>query len=283
MSDPKWGVGLAPEGGWIQLQEEPLLTSGLASFWRLDEASGTRIDSFGSDDLLDLEMGVGQSVGKVGNAAQFVAANKTFLISGANPDIPSGNVSLTIAIWIYFDAFAIKATFPDLVEKGNSASGYEYSLFYDDFTKKFNFVTWTPGGAPANRVVASSFGEAPTGQFIFVVCWHDSVAQTMSIQINNGTADSISKSDITQPTAGIGPLILGAFDPLEPWADFYFDGRMDALGMWDRVLTTQERTLLYNDGKGLNSLEPLRDWQGVGVLSALDHLPFTAGGMVVVS
>ncbi len=44
------------------------LTDNLSAYWKLDEASGTRVDSAGSNDLTS-NNSVGQAVGKLGNAS----------------------------------------------------------------------------------------------------------------------------------------------------------------------------------------------------------------------
>src|SRR6056300_304684 len=50
-------------------------TTDLVSFWKLDEASGTRVDAFGSNDLTDNNT-VGQGTGTVyANAADFERSN----------------------------------------------------------------------------------------------------------------------------------------------------------------------------------------------------------------
>ena len=54
------------------------LLTGLVSWWNLDETSGTRADSVGSNHLTDVNT-VGYAAGKIGNAASFVAANNETL------------------------------------------------------------------------------------------------------------------------------------------------------------------------------------------------------------
>src|SRR5258708_7847472 len=56
------------------------ITDNLVSFWKLDEASGTRTDSVGSNNLTS-NNSVGQSVGKVSNAAHFTATSNQYLSS----------------------------------------------------------------------------------------------------------------------------------------------------------------------------------------------------------
>ena len=87
-----------------------------------------------------------------------------------------------------------------------------------------------------------------TGASYFVVGWHDSVNNTLNIQVNNGTVNSLAW------TAGVlngsADFAIGARRDTAP---LYFDGRIDAVGLWKRVLTSGERTSLYNSGTGCHA------------------------------
>ena len=79
-------------------------TADLISFWKLDEASGTRVDAHGSNDLTDNNT-VGQGTGNVyANAADFVRANAEYLTS-ASTDFEV-IATITIGAWIKIDSFA---------------------------------------------------------------------------------------------------------------------------------------------------------------------------------
>jgi hypothetical protein len=76
------------------------------------------------------------------------------------------------------------------------------------------------------------------------VAWHDAGADTINIQVNNGTVDSTTGVFGNSETFIIGGEKVGA------GADFEFDGLIDEAGIRNRVLTTAERTELYNSGSG---------------------------------
>jgi hypothetical protein len=78
----------------------PLQRSGIVSYWPLDETSGTRADSLGTNHLSN-NNGVGSAPGVVGNAGDFERDNSSFL-SIANAaqsglDIPG---ALTVLGWV---------------------------------------------------------------------------------------------------------------------------------------------------------------------------------------
>ena len=79
------------------------------------------------------------------------------------------------------------------------------------------------------------------------MAWHDAASNTTNIQVNDGTVDSVSHSGgVYNGTAdfALGALFIGT-------PSYHFDGLVDEVGFWKRVLTSQERTDLYNSGSGL--------------------------------
>ncbi len=80
------------------------LLTDLKAHWKLNEASGARVDSHGSNDLTDNNT-VTQVAGKIGNAAQFTAANSEWLSRGTDVDLGLGaDTDCTWAGWFYMDS-----------------------------------------------------------------------------------------------------------------------------------------------------------------------------------
>ena len=76
------------------------LTDGLVSCWDLDEASGTRYDAYGTNDLTDYNT-VGQAAGVNGYAGSFISANSEYLAHSDNADLSTGNIDFTVMAWVY--------------------------------------------------------------------------------------------------------------------------------------------------------------------------------------
>jgi len=236
-----------------------LLTS-LISYWNLHEGNGTRLDSHGTNDLADnntvgqaqgVDPGniagdnntVGQAAGVSSitqTAAQFVTANSEYLTVPDNTFISVGNVDFTIAVWAYLDS---KAADMRIFEKGAAAD--EYGIDYRASTDRYRFLI----AAGALVVSADNFGSPATGAWHLIVAWHDAANDLIGIQVNNGTAN-------TAATAGVGPidstrsLVIGAGENVTTTVVDFLDGRADEAGFWRRVLTTDEKTALYNAGSG---------------------------------
>lgn len=231
------GIGL-PVAIFPPVTAGTSLLNDLVAFWKLDEASGNRLDSAGANNLADNNT-VTQATGKQGNAAQFTAANSEYLSIADNAALSMGDIDFTIAGWVYLDT--------KIADRGICAkfggSQNEFILRFQFAVLQFVFSVYSGGSIVA--CPATSFGNPLTGQWYFVVAWHDSVANTINIQINNGAVDSVAYSVGVNDSNGA--FRVGDIATL----DRYMDGRIDELGVWKRVLTANERTTLYQAGSGL--------------------------------
>jgi concanavalin A-like lectin/glucanase superfamily protein len=211
------------------------LLNALIAHWRLDEASGTRVDTHGGNNLGDINT-VGQAAGKLGNAASFVAANEEALGVGDGPALSMGNIDFTIAGWVRFDTLASAGL------AGKFAGGsYEYIVDFDGTNLRFHV---SDEGTNNFSVVNSASISANT--WYFFVAWHDAAANTINISVNNNAAASAAHS--SGVLDGGSGFYLGRNED----ALTYLNGRLDSVSIWKRVLTSAERTQLYNSGNGLD-------------------------------
>lgn len=221
------------------------LSDSLIAYWKLDEASGTRLDELngcgGSGcDLTDNNT-VTQNPGKLNNAAQFTSANTEYLSRSDHADLSAGDIDFTIIQWVYLDS---KGAVQHFVFKGSNTGGsqYEYRTRYASGSDRFVFGL--ADGTSGTDCAANSFGSPDNGTWYFIVAWYDATANTANIQVNNGTVDSCSWSTGSNDSANafnIGRAGAGGG---------YMNGRIDGVGWWKRVLTSGERAALYNSGNG---------------------------------
>lgn len=220
------------------------LLASLISHWKMDEASGDATDSHGSNTLTD-NATVTTAAGKLGTARQFTAANTEFLSRASNATLQAGDIDFTFAAWVYLDSVGTNRVI--LAKDGNTAGQREYNIDYLGATQRFRFYGFTATDS-AKITVASALGAPSVSTWYFVVAWHDSAGDTVNIQVNNGTVDSTATTGALQ-AASNGEFRIGARSYpgfVEP-----FDGRIDSVSFWKRVLTSDERTALYNGGSGL--------------------------------
>jgi hypothetical protein len=217
------------------------LANDMVAFWKLDEASGQRNDSKGSNHLTDMNT-VTQAVGKLGNAAQFTAASSECLTVSDNAALSTGDIDFYICAWAYLDS---KGTNRIIASKDNQVVG-EYQLFFRNASDRFSFGIWNAARTTFTRVEATTFGSPSLSTWYFVQAWHNAAANTIHISINNGTADSAGVA--FGPQDGASSFQLGCVGGGTP-TDFW-NGRIDAVGIMKRLATSDERTYLWNDGAG---------------------------------
>lgn len=211
----------------------PGLLDRLVSHWRLDEASGIRFDSHWTNHLPDIAT-VAQVSGKITNAIDFQGG---YLELAPGPWITPSNswgTSFTISGWAQLDAVTGEQCF---IAQFNAA-GYAIQ------TLTTNLIFYVDGTGALDSIAATNILQ--TGTWYFFVCWHDSIADTINIQIDNATVASKSHTDgIVAPTQN---FVMGD----QGTSARPMNGRLDSVSYWWRVLTPLERTQLYNNGNGLD-------------------------------
>lgn len=213
------------------------LLDDLVSHWKLDEASGTRVDSHGDNDLTDNNT-VGQAAGKIGDAAAFVAANSEYLSRTSNASLQAGDADFAIACWLWLDTTA----------DGRGLAGKWLASNQE-------WILWEAGGnirffvsADGSGLTAVSVPEPAAGGWHLLVAWHDSVANTINIQLDNGAVASAAHAG----GAFVGSAAFALGTNLDAPTNYGWDGRIDSVSFWKRVLTSDERAALYSAGAGLD-------------------------------
>lgn len=213
------------------------LQKGLVGQWKLD-GNANDSTSYGND-LTNTNAVTFTTDRKAqsSKAGQFTSASFQYLSVADNESLSSGDIDFTVSGWVYADTL----TDGDQIwGKGtaNTVAGIEYRLIYDtSLNNRFRFGFGN--GVTLGQVRADSFGTPTTGTWYFIVAWHDATANTINIQVNNGTVDSGSHTVGGQDTAGL--FITGTNASLAG----YWNGRIDDVRVYKRVLTAAEKTSLY--------------------------------------
>ena len=211
------------------------LLPNLAAYWKLDEASGTRVDQLGISNL-GSNNGVVSGAGPAGTVfptgAAFVGASSQSLSVASNSNLQQSS-SFSIFFWIT----ATTASTMGIITKDDAGSNREWGVYMSG--NILNFYVYDNTGAQRN-VTKSAF----TGTH-FVVCWCDNTAKTVNLSVDNAAAITISLVNNMQP-AKSAPVYLGAFGSV---ANF-LTGTVTAMGIEKKVLSSSERTSLYNGGVG---------------------------------
>ncbi len=211
------------------------LQNGLVAYWKLDEAyaGGVRKDSYLTNHLKHVNAPA-PVAGKKGNAANFISTKSQYLKLDDLIYIRTDDGNFSIAGW--FNAAAI----------GNGrvvANRYWDGLYhgYDLQVVSNQRLRFHLGDSELQSSVVYNLG-----QWHFFVIWYDISDGKMYMQIDNGVVDSMNQlGDRAVLPSVATPFTIGN----DAYSD-YFDGMIDEVGMWKKVLTAQERADLYNSGSG---------------------------------
>jgi hypothetical protein len=223
----------------------------IAAYWALSEFSDgssavTRLDSSGNgNSLTDATSGAYKLAsiedGYIGRGVDFLRADHQRLTINDNASIAlSTDTPFTWSLW--FQTFDV-----------SDDSGEGYILIKGDYTpaNSYEYYIHVASGmgtvdfAVSNGTTSATVSATLTSEYRhFLICWHDPVANTINIQLDNAAPISTAWSSGTQHKTT--PLNIGT----ETAAGLTFNGNIDEVGFWKRVLTNTERTYLWNNGYG---------------------------------
>jgi Concanavalin A-like lectin/glucanases superfamily len=227
------------------LQQENLtclvLTSGLFACWELSELSGPRADHVGSHTLTQHNGVLGATDLHGDIAAQFVASSQHYLSYNSTQAVANALRSpFTLALWVTPSVLTLSA----LVTNGNSHNAGQYDFRLLLFNSSGQLDVACNGGA--SGVISPSTATLTAGSRSLIFVWHDGV--TLYLQVNQGAIQSNSGSALPGGSAGMNRFNIGAMG--DGFQDF-FRGLINKVLLFTRVLTSQERAIVWNNGEGL--------------------------------
>lgn len=212
------------------------LATGLVAWYRMEEASGTRVDASGNTAGFDTLWGgstdPASRTGKNGNGMDFDGSQRRYIhrdSTGASNLSFSGDFSMSF--WIYADAWP-SGTGEPLYRSTSSSNGYRIEI---NSTASFGLGFRTTGST--TWVTTSNF---TTGSWHHVYCYWDDSAGTRGIKVNNGTLYT---------TTGLSGTSIPVYSHFIIGGDNFgasLDGSIDELAFWSRLLTADEVTALQD-------------------------------------
>lgn len=233
------------------------LNNGIVSFWNLGEASGAiRADSAGVNNLTN-NNGVTQVAGKLGNASGFDPALSQTLNVADNASLQF-NTQQTIAGWIYWnDIIGAQITFFNKYVFGGAFS-YDFRLVRSGVgTAYLMFIIPSDATAQTPRGDTIGSGIITSNTWMHVAAVFDGSGSTNSDRLKiyiNGVPSTLTFFGTipSQIPLSVADIVFGNW----PGQSRYWDGRLDAFGLWSRALSSSEISLLYNGGVGVEYLFP---------------------------
>ncbi len=223
-------------------------TNGLSAWWTLNEASGTRNDSSTSAQHLSDNNTVASQTGKVSNAADLEKNTLEYFSRPSSNQLRMGSGNIYVSAWI--KAEDLMVSYPHVLAKRDaSTTNSEYQLRVNasnPSNKTVDFIVW---GTTGNYTTATSSVPITEGQWYFVEGWTDKANNTAYVNINNGTPGSATwPANENRDGAGTASLLVGARD--NNGIGEYWDGLIDEVVFYKRMLSPTERSWLYNNGSG---------------------------------
>jgi hypothetical protein len=210
------------------------LTTGLVSYWNMQ---GNSNDYWGTNNGTDTSVSYGTSYGKVAQGASFNGSNST-IVTNSFP----GNTTWSVALWMKVTSNPSgRAGGSSAVGMTNGTNSGNFNIGVRiDGSAYLTFSTYNGGGG---NTINGSYNMDDSA-------WHFVVAtinsSTMTLYMDNSLVGSTSVT--YSATWGGSVLSIGS----NSWnSNSYFGtGDIDELGIWSKVLSTQEITDLYNGGAG---------------------------------
>ncbi len=223
-------------------------TDCLVSYWEFEESSGIRYDSYGRNDLEEHNT-VTQGVGKQGSCGDFEKSNYEYL--SINDDNQVGldlRSSFSISAWVK-------------IETSSSGEYFIVNRFRDmDATSKNYALSFKSENNGAGRYVLCYVGidwyiwsyNWQVGTWYNVVFVNDLNIPSgrVRLYVNGvliGEDERYSSNDLNFPV----PFLIGATQTADGTIWGYWDGLIDEVGIWSRVLSAEEVSQLYNNGEGI--------------------------------
>jgi len=212
------------------------LNTNLEVYYKLDETSGTMIDSVGNYDGTNYG-GVPNTTGKIGTAYDYVSSDYSKIAdSSIQPD------DATISLWHKPDA-----TFQwlDMLIGKKATSANRFYVTVAETTNDY-YIKLTKGN--------DNFAFITTGTGFVDNVWNHLVitidGTTVKVWANGVSISNTSTSNTLNGILGDWNLAR------EPTTSYYYEGVIDEVGIWSRALTSTEIIDLYNSGDGLAYISP---------------------------
>lgn len=243
----------------------------LISYWKMDEASGTRYDSLGRNNLTaNGTGGVGSTTGIINNTATFVSASSQYLsCTDANCGGAVGGKldfgptqSFSYSAWVKTTTSGVQRTI--MAKKGNVNSNG--SVGYSAWVHTTNaFYCSVADGTQSIPVTIT--GTVNDGNWHLIVCVVDRKSQTIK-GYRDGVAGSANWIVNVKTTENATPFTIGSDGNA---TSAFMDGQIDEAGVWSKALSQADVTALYNAGapRGLQDVSDVTNMpQNGGLMSS---------------
>lgn len=214
------------------------LLTNLVSYWKLDEASGTRVDSHGSNDLTDNNT-VGSAAGIISNAADFTEADSEYL---STTTLPVSSFPCSFSCWVKLDDTADEYEFLSLAK---NSSPVVYIALRSPPSRGYELQVRSGGSTFDGSNFAAANGGTLSTDWTHVVAVISGSGDA-KLYVDNVLVETDTNTFSWPP--GMDEFAIGRIGDSSPG---YSNCAVDEVGIWSRALSASDVTNLYNSGNGL--------------------------------
>lgn len=212
----------------------------LVAYYKMDESSGTAYDVFGNKNLTNTSS-VSFSAGKINNGAVFNGSN--YLVNTSWYTVPS---AVTLSLW-YKTSNNYSGVEGIVCRKdNNSGARYIYGLVIDSDNKIVMQTYHSPTSTSHNIESSFTINDGSWRHFVGVFDFSNG---TMALYCNNSLVGTSSLTNLTGQSGGL--LTIGVDGSNLVSGKLKSGDMVDEVAYFDRALTSDEITQLYNNGNGL--------------------------------
>jgi len=216
----------------------PSLLTDIVGYWNFQTTSW--LDFYRNNNLT----GNGSPVtgtGKIGNCVDLEASSSQFLSCADSALLRGGDRDYSFAGWFNAESFDNDGTF--LFGKTINNSDFCAGVLFESGFKVF-FDLFASNVRVAHAIADNGGSQLAVSTWYFFYAQFVTATQTAGVSINNGALQTSVAS--SPPASNTEQFCVGARNPV--FGPRYWDGLIDELGRWNRILTSTEITFLFNNG-----------------------------------
>jgi len=231
-----------------------MVSNNLIACFNMEEGLGTRIDSTGNTSGLWRRDGDSQLDRQVAGLVDYANQYNSYF------DLHNTNSTDQQKLSFYDTQSSFTMSVAVKPENMTSAGGHwiigrditnghrEYILWFDGSTKQFVWQIFTTNASPNEWIVVRSDPVLTGDHWYVVTVWFDNPNDELGISVNG--EDRTVSQPYSQANTIVSAFIVGGFSDTYNSYGNMFNGRIDTLGVWERVLSEDERLWMYNGGSG---------------------------------
>lgn len=232
---------------------ESTLNDSLISFFNFNEAADTdsAVDEMGANTAAQTNT-PGVAAGHINGCRTFLAAStRYFQKTGATILGNTTTGDFSFSGWVNSTSFA--APTKNIMNNAAAAAGKIGMRFFCEEVAVVNTFSFGVDNGTTEKLIKTSNGSILPGDWwwFYLECNSGAATTTMRLRDAANTQDFVNGPNAMGFVPGVGANGDFSFGIYTPAGNNPFSGSLDAVGYWNRILTSAEQDELYNGGNGI--------------------------------